>query len=170
MKEINLSQGYKAIVDDEDYEELNKHKWSYGNGYAFRQITIDGKRKQLRMHRFIMGLNFNDERCVDHINHNTLDNRRENLRICSNTENCRHSRKQKNNTSGYKGVFKQVRKYKRKDGSIQIYTHWIAQICINGQNKHLGSFPLTPAGLEQAKLAYNKAALKYHGIFACLNE
>lgn len=171
MKELELTRGYKTIVDDEDYQELSKWKWHRSkNGYVVGVVYIDGRYKNILMHRYIMGLNFGDKQIVDHINHNKLDNRRCNLRICSNTENCRNSRKQKNNTSGYKGVFKHVRKYKRKDGSIQIYTHWRAYIMVNGKQKTLGRFPYTPEGKELAKQAYNTAALKYHGEYACLND
>lgn len=170
MKEIHLTRGFKAIVDYEDYEELNKHKWSYCKGYAVRGARIDGKWKQLLMHRVIMNLNFGDKQLVDHINGNTLDNRRCNLRICSNAQNCRNRGKQKNNTSGMKGVFKDVQKYKQKDGSIQIYTYWRAQIMINGKNKTLGYFPFNDEGKIQASQAYNQAAKEYFGKFAYLNN
>ena len=137
MKEIELTQGKRAIVDDADYQYLSKYNWSYDDGYASRGIRMNGKRKIILMHRFLMGLYFGDKRVVDHINHNTLDNRRENLRICTKAENRRNSRKSKNNTSSFKGVFKEICKYKRKDGTVWSKTYWMAYIKIDGKQKNL---------------------------------
>jgi len=103
--------------------------------------------KLVRMHRIIAGANHKDE-IVDHINGNTLDNRRSNLRICSNAENGRNRGKNSNNSSGFKGVFLKRDK-------------WAAQIKHNGKSIHLGTFK-TP---EEAHLAYQRAANKLHGRF-----
>jgi hypothetical protein len=91
---------------------------------------------------------------VDHINGNGLDNRKSNLRICTHQQNCENSRKRKKSFSKYKGVYwsKNAKK-------------WVAQITIDGKSKHLGYFELE----EDAAAAYDKAAVKYFGEFACLN-
>lgn len=170
MKEIELTQGKRAIVDDADYQYLSNFNWFYSDGYASRGIRMNGKRKSILMHRVIMGLESGDLRCVDHINHNTLDNRRENLRICTKAENQWNSKKQKDNTSGFKGVCKKVDKRTRKNGNIRIYTYWMAYIKIDGKQKFLGRFPFTDKGKELAKECYNAAAKEYFGEFACLNE
>lgn len=86
MKKVNLTnkkgvEVAQAIVDDDDYDRVSKYKWHYSNGYA---VTNFG----YRMHRLIM-LPPHDL-VIDHINHNRLDNRRENLRVCTQLENSRN--------------------------------------------------------------------------------
>lgn len=87
-----------ALVDDEDYAELAKYRWKAkpnGGGnhvYAIRTQAIDGKTVDVRMHREVLGLARSDPRDVDHINHNSLDNRRENLRACSRSVNIKNSK------------------------------------------------------------------------------
>lgn len=97
--EVPLTQGLVAKVSPEDLERVSQFKWyasfeSRGTKfYAIRRIRVNGKQVKIRMHRFIMGLGtgFEDERVVDHINHDSLDNRRENLEIISQDENMRRS-------------------------------------------------------------------------------
>lgn len=90
-KYIELTQGYRTLVDDEDYEELSKHKWyarlSGEDHYAARNINIDGAPATLYMHRHILGMTSGNPLRVDHINCNTLDNRRENLRPVTHAQN-----------------------------------------------------------------------------------
>ena len=100
MKIIPLTRGQYAIVDDEDYEELAKHKWraNYSKGnqcfYAERSLKREGKiRRTDTMHRVIMKANPGEE--VDHQNHNTLDNRKENLRITTHQTNQKNIRMRK---------------------------------------------------------------------------
>ena len=161
MKEIKLTQGKVAIVDDEDFEYLDQWKWYAKKNprsdtyYAARSISfyVDGKRKQgtKYMHKEILDAPRGME--VDHENHNGLDNQKSNIRICTQSQNQRNRLKYKNNTRGYKGV-SSLRKY------------IVAQIFVDGKNKWLGYFK-TP---ELAAKAYNKAAIKYFGEFAQLNE
>jgi hypothetical protein len=154
VKEIIISDGSSVIIDAEDYEMLSKWKWSAnGNGYAVRNERYEPKkyRKQY-LHRAI--INAKPGEYVDHINGDTLDNRKENLRICTNAENSRNGRKKQIGISKYKGVTKDKRVDK-----------WVAQIMVNRKNINLGSFKTE---LDAAS-AYNIAALKHHGEFAKLN-
>jgi hypothetical protein len=166
MKEIPLTKGKVAIVDDDDYEYLRQFKWYYADRYAARGQWIgdirysNGKQKlkTIRMHRVIMNTPGGME--TDHINGNKLDNRKENLRICTGVQNRRNRVKYKNNSIGYKGVFIK-KKHKNKT-----FESICAQICVNKKIIHLGTFK-TP---EEAAKAYNEAAIKYYGEFAQLNE
>lgn len=159
-REIQLTQGQVAIVDDEDFEYLNQWKWCHtksrgsNTGYAMRaQIYSDGTREGFRMHRVV--LNTPEGKSTDHINGNGLDNRRCNLRIATNSENQYNKGKYKNNISGYKGVHWD--KYAKK---------WKAQIRISKIETHIGLY----VDVVDAALAYNAMATKYHGEFAQLNS
>ena len=105
MREIILSRGRVAMVDDGDYKHLSQWKWSYmksdrtENEYATR--SANGA--TIRMHRVILNVPPNLQ--VDHINHNGLDNQRRNLRIVTAFQNAQNARRRKDNLSGYKGVF-----------------------------------------------------------------
>lgn len=105
MKQIPLTQNKFAIVDDKDFENLNQFKWFFnGKGYAGRSKWIKGGNSsiQILMHRIILNAPKNQE--IDHINGDGLDNRRENLRLCSHAENSKNRKFYKNNTSGVRGV------------------------------------------------------------------
>ena len=158
MKEIQLTQGKVALVDDEDFEYLNQWKWfannMKGNFYAVRAITVSKcKQKSISMHRLIMKPE--KENVIDHLDGNSLNNQKNNLRICTHAENMRNSKIYSNNTSGFKGVYwhKQTAK-------------WMAYIRINNKQLHLGLF-IDP---KEAARAYNAAAIKHHGEFANLNK
>ena len=89
MKKIKLTQGKFALVDDEDFERVSQYKWtaekcSKSENYYARNRTINAK-----MHRLIMGV-CKSKLVVDHVNHRTLDNRKENLRVCTQKENLRN--------------------------------------------------------------------------------
>ncbi|MGC4378281.1 MazG nucleotide pyrophosphohydrolase domain-containing protein [Fictibacillus sp. Mic-4] len=158
MKEIPLSQGKVALVDDEDFEKLNCFKWHYALGYARRNIRLsNGKRKIIFMHRVIA--NTPDDMVTDHINGNTLDNRKINLRNVTKIQNTWNARK----TASAKSNFKGVQYHKRTE---DIFGKWKARIQVNKRTINLGYFHSE----IQAALAYNKAAEKYHGEFAVLNE
>lgn len=153
------------LVDDDDYEELNKYNWHLLFGkkcnsvYASTSIYIGNyKTVGIRMHRLIM--NCPEDMVVDHRNHNGLDNQKCNLRICTRSQNQWNMKKSKNKKhSKYKGVsfFKPYSKFKRA---------WKSYIECNKIQHHLGYFRNE---IEAAK-AYNRAAVKYHGEFAYLNE
>src|SRR5688572_4947824 len=106
MKEIPLTQGKVALVDDEDYEWLNRWKWTFqecksGNGYAVRYSR--GRREY--MHRLVLNAPTGTE--IDHVaTGDTLNNQRTNLRVCTRAQNLANRNIGKNNTSGYKGVRK----------------------------------------------------------------
>ncbi len=157
VKLIQLSQGHETIVDDDDYEELSQFKWyaSWNRSDRTWRARRNVKKGLLElMHRRILGLGNGqiDKRQVDHINHNSLDNRRCNLRIASHSENQHNRTVQRNTIGGLKGISK-----------IPNSNRWRAQISVNGINKHLGCF-LTK---EAAHSAYFKSASKLHGDFAC---
>lgn len=160
MKRIKLTQGQVALVDDADYDWLTQYKWcAYkhrsGNFYSIRASSRkDGKQYTIMMHRQILGLKKGDKRQGDHRDHNTLDNRRNNLRICTGQQNQLNQKSHPNTTSRFKGVSwsKSCKK-------------WIVHIRIKGKLKHLGYF----ISEIEAALMYDKAAEKYYKEFAYLN-
>lgn len=135
--------GIKFIIDPEDFEKI-KNKSFRLNKYGYVRSN-----EQQYLHRIIM--NPPDDKVVDHINGNKLDNRKSNLRVCTNQENTMNRGKNKNNSSGYKGVYfnKQNQKFR-------------AEIWIDRKKKFLGHFDNPEDGHE----AYKKAAVKLHGEFA----
>ena len=160
MKKIKLTQGQFALVDDADYEWLNQYKWYAckirGNFYAVRHSPVENrKRHTILMSRQILGLNYGDSREADHRNHNTLDNRRNNIRICTHQQNMGNRKLTLNTSSRFKGVTWDKAK-----------NRWKAQICINGRQTYLGLF----LSEKKAALAFNDVSKKYHGEFACLNQ
>ena len=151
MKEIQLTRGKVALVDDEDFDFLNQWKWYAdikGNTfYAARRLRIEevvpgDKQPIIKTHRFIM--NPPIDLVIDHINMDGLDNRRCNLRIIPRREN--HWNLRTPNRTGFVGVRKNYHKY-------------LSYIRVNNKRYYLGSFP-TPG---EAHAAYMK---KYHEITA----
>lgn len=139
------------MVSDSDYQEIQQFKWYvHKNGYAYRTDVVGGKPKCVYMHRKILGLNSGGY--GDHINGNKLDNRRENLRICTSTENCANRKIQSNNKSGYKGV-------------ISRSGRWFARVQLN-KKKVYGEYFDTK---EAAAKAYDVAARRFFGEYAKLN-
>lgn len=152
MKKILLTKSKFALVDDRDFEFLNQWKWFYENhGYAQRRVSKYGR--MLGMHRVIM--DEPEDKQVDHIDGNGLNNQRSNLRVATKAENLMNRGKNKNNTSGYKGV-----SWHKGAGK------WTVNIMSYGKSVYIGLYP----ELIAAARAYNRAALKYHGEFARLND
>lgn len=156
MKEIKLyplTSSKVAIVDDEDFETLNKFHWSLMvAGYAYREEWNKMKRKKFTMHREIMSSKTND--VIDHKNGNPLDNRKENLRLCTQMENCRNQSIKSSNKSGYKGV-----SWDKRAGK------WSAFLTVNYKHIFGGYFE----DVKKAAESYNKMAIEHHGEFARLN-
>ncbi len=152
-REIPLTRGYVAIVDAADYDWLMQWKWHWRRGYACRtRSRRDTGSIAIYMHRMI--LNPLPKFEVDHINNNKLDNRRSNLRVCTNIQNHQNTPKQKNNISGYKGVY-----FNKRTGK------WAASIRVRGKTIWLGYFN----SVTSAALSYDTAALRYFGEFARTN-
>ena len=152
MKTIQLTKGFIAFVDDVGFNHISLRKWRYHtNGRT--SYAISGQwPNQVFMHHLVLPRKDGFE--IDHINGNGLDNRRENLRYVTCSENRYNRGPTKVNSSGYKGVFP--------------HTHgWFARIKVKDKEKpiYLGFFK---DKVEAAK-AYNEAALKYHGEFAYQN-
>lgn len=156
MKEIILTRNQVTIVDDRDYEKLNRHKWyAYHNGYKFYAVrwskVSEGwlPRKMIFMHREILQTPSNME--TDHISGSSLDNRRGNLRVATRSENAANVRRK----TGYKGLCWDKRRKK--------FMAYIQKEC---KSKFLGYFETR----DEAAIAHNKAAKTIHGNFACLNQ
>lgn len=164
MREIQLTQGKAALVDDLDYEYLNQWKWFAHKArrtfYAVRWGKYkDGKRNYFQMHRVILGLT-NPQILADHRDHNGLNNQRLNLRIATTKQNNANTNSRKNSTSKYLGV--NLFKCSNSGGS---YQYWQASIGKDGKKIHIGLFKSE----EEAARVYDEAAKKYHGEFANLN-
>lgn len=154
--EITFNCGKKGKIDKSDYGYLKQFKWHLRNGYANRNYRVNRKQIHVSMHREIM--NAPKGLFVDHINGDKLDNRRSNLRLCNNAQNQWNTYKPKGK-SRYKGVIWQ-KKDDHKNGGF-----WVGRIWVYGRAIFLGRFE----NEVDAALAYNKAALKYHGEFARIN-
>jgi type V secretory pathway adhesin AidA len=158
MVEISMPHGKVTVVDEADFERLSQWNWHVdGKGYALRTgRKSDGPlcRKGIFMHRQIMGVTDPSVE-VDHHDHNTLNNQRSNLRLCSSLGNHANASLQVNTTSGYKGVSFDKRKKR-----------WQSRLKVKGEQIFLGYFSTK----EQAAVTYNRAAIKHFGAFACLNE
>jgi len=142
---ISLTLGYVAIVDAADADRVLRYRWyaSVGSGKPYaRNSRVSG------MHRLIVGALPGEH--VDHINGNTLDNRRENLRICSHAENCRN---------------RKINLGRRLKGFYESRGRFVARIRFNQRLINLGSF----ATEEEAARAYDAGAIRYFGAFANLN-
>ena len=148
MKKIKLTLGKFTLVDDEDFDRLNKIKWSLNSkhdGYA-------RSAKYGMMSRYIMDTPKNKQ--CDHMNHNVLDNRKENLRNCTPSHNHYNTKKSIINKSGYKGVSRHKMSGK-----------WEARIRVMKIKKHIGLF----MNKIEAARAYDNYAIRYHKKFAKLN-
>jgi hypothetical protein len=167
MKKIKLASGIFALVDNSDYEFVNKYQWSL-SGYGYARAVIYGEKgrdkngrliqKTIKMHRLIIGAKENE--FVDHKNRNPLDNRRSNLRICTMSQNSSNVGIRSNNKSGYKGVIEMVGKEHESRKK-----KWLSYINVDGKRIYGGYFFTK----EEAAEKYNEMAKKYHKEFAVLN-
>lgn len=162
MKTIPLTRGLFALVDDEDFEYLYRFKWfvkecKHVHGpstfYAARTSSRASGHKMIMMHRVILGLTPGDKLDVDHINHNGLDNRRENLRVATNAQN-QANYKSNHGSSQFKGV-------SWHEGTSK----WQAGIQKDRKSTPLGCYPTE----EMAARAYDEAALAQWGEYALPN-
>ena len=130
----------RAIIDLDDVDEIKKYKWCLNNiGYVInREFGL--------LHRLIM--NPDTDMVVDHINHNKLDNRKSNLRICTKQQNNMNKKVRKDNTSGIKGIWWNKSRNK-----------WTAEIMVNSKKHHLGDFSTK----EEAAKARMNAEIEYFG-------
>lgn len=151
MREVSLSRGKAvALVDDEDYDRIAAHRWhrKTTDGYAYAVRWTPDRTRRIRMHREVLRAEW--PVLIDHANGNPLDNRKENLRICTFADNARNSR---------------ALRGQRVKGVQLLNGRFRARIRIDGHLTHIGSF----ATEWEAALAYDAAARKHFGEFACVN-
>jgi hypothetical protein len=149
MKYIELTQGMTAMVDDEDFDQLNQLSWYFQGKYAARIDRRNGRRTIFYMHRIITKVS--DGQHVDHINGDRLDNRKANLRIATRSQNQWNRGPSKNSTSGHKGVYWH-----------KIRLQWMAAIEANGKRFYLGYFDSKSDAIN----AHKQAADFHHGEFS----
>ncbi len=156
MKELSLTKGKFALIDDEDYYIISFFTWYAAKDentfYANTSVRLNNKLIILRMHRFLLNLKSGEQ--VDHRDGNGLNNQKANLRICTHSQNCMNMKGHKNSTSKFKGVSWNKR-----------YNRWVAQICLNRNIIFLGYFKneVKAAGI------YDTKAKELFGNFARLN-
>ena len=158
MKYIELTQGQRARVSDEDWEELSKYKWYAAwcpktrSFRAARKERRNGKHQTIYMHRVIVGAQPGEH--VDHRYHATLNNQRENLRRCTNSQNHQNQRPRRGRISAFNGIYwdRQTRK-------------WRARITLAGRLHHLGYF----TDEQEAARAYDAKAHELFTSFALTN-
>jgi phospholipase C len=162
-KEIELTKGFVAIIDDADFYWISEFSWhvtvsgsNYNKLYAASFIRRqDGVWKNTKMHRLILGVESSFQ--VDHRNGNGLDNRRSNLRVATILENARNKRKVIGTSSRFKGV-----SFNKRPGRKSF---WKAEIRVNRKLIHLGYH----VDEIKAAIAYDRAAKKFFGEFSNLN-
>ena len=160
MRKIQITRGFDALVDDEDYDRLSRYHWCYhGGGYAARGYHENGKVRIEKMHQAIMGI-APEGYMIDHINGDKLDNRRSNLRFVTHQQNMFNSKpkinvKGKRCRSRFKGVT-----WRGDRGK------WRSCITIDRKRHYIGLYDTE----EEAAIAYNNAAITLFGEYAKLNE
>jgi hypothetical protein len=160
MATINLTQGQVAIVDDIDYDFVNQFKWHCQTKYALRiPYSKSGKRVHIFLHHIIAGytdLHRKQKLIVDHIDGNTFNNRRANLRIVTHRINSQNKHSHRNGRL-LGAVFEKKldKKYNK------VYEYWTARIQIKGKSKHLGCFK-TEKEAHEAYVSASKAINDYN--------
>lgn len=159
VREIPLSQGKVALVDDSDYERVGLYHWSavrrvrrYAPDYfyAVRHVTVNGRQTTVSLHRFLLP----DIPQIDHVDGDALNNQRSNLRAATRSQNVSNRRRSGFGRSKFLGV------NERRDTG-----RWRAQICVRYRNINIGTFGTE----EEAARAYDQHALLHFGEFATLN-
>lgn len=153
--EVPLTRGYVALIDEVDADRVLTLRWyvmvNKNTAYARRSLNwTGGKRPSQLLHRFVLGVTDPGVH-VDHIDGNGLNNRRENLRECTRTQNLGNSKRAVNNRTGFKGVMHHER-----------HGRYYARICVNGKQTYLGNFGTA----DEAHEAYCMAATVHFGAFA----
>lgn len=153
MKQLPLSNGQFALVDDADYDELVQFKWQVSRGYVVRSTPrVNGKQGQEKLHRRLLGLVPGDGVLGDHRDRNKLNNQRRNLRAATVSQNVQNAGLRSDNRAGFKGVT-----WRPDNGK------WQAQLNIGGRNRHLGYFDDPVLAHEFRCLAADMC----HGEFSC---
>ena len=153
--------GYRVIIDDDDWDKVKMYRWHVdqvylrrsGNYYFRTRPYKNGQRITLVLHKYVKGVS-PEGMYIDHINRNTLDNRKENLRFVTPQQNKYNQKTRKDNTSGYKGV--------------GVQTHckrYIVRIVYGGKRHSLGTFDSPEDGAR----VYDKKALEVFGEYAVTN-
>lgn len=169
MKQIPLTRGKFALVDDEHYDRIMEHNWWVNKApHTYYAQSKLGTRKNISLHTFI--LNPPKGMVVDHIDGDGLNCLNSNMRICTVAQNSKNRRKKECYTSKYRGVHYSIRhtKYTTKSGESKLYKSegWVAQIKCDGKYKKIGVFKTEKEAAER----YNEYAKKLHGEFNHLNN
>ena len=147
-----VNRPVEVLIDANDFQRISKHRWCLSTkrhgGRAYVVRCSYPENKIVMLHREILGAK--SGRLVDHINLNSLDNRKSNLRFCTASQNCQNKGRQANNTSGFKGV------WKHRPGK------WRAIVKANYRKYDLGLFDSPLAAFE----ARRNILEKVHGEFA----
>ena len=161
MKEIPLTRGYVALVDDEDYERVSAFKWhtliiyrkdkTIANTYAVRTPS---KQRSMLLHRFVLNALDSPLNVDHHPDPSGLNCRKTNLRLATSRQNSQNRRESTSNRAGMKGVTW------RKD-----HAKWVAYIVVNGKRKYLGEFD----DREEAGKAYDSSCIEHFGTFGKTN-
>lgn len=163
MAVIEIS-GYKVEIDDEDLDKVMQKKWYIRRAdvkYGLYYFVANGSRKKenkqnsILLHRFIMNCTPNDGTIIDHMDKNTLNNKKSNLRVCTHADNMRNRSKECINKTGYKGVYRRT-----FDG------YYVAAI---HNNDRPSSHIYQSRDLLECVKWYDMIAIKLHGEFACIN-
>ena len=145
---------FEFIIDTDDYDKIKNYKWGIDIHWEKTNLMyvrrVDKNNNKIYIHNVIM-----NDKSIDHKDNDGLNNKKSNLRKCTNSENVINRKIQSNNTSGYKGV-----------SLIKKSNKWNAYIKTKNKRIHLGNYE---SKIDAAK-AYNQASIKYHGEFAQLNE
>lgn len=160
MKEIQLTKGYVTIVDDDIYDWVNGMRWHAlttpsGKVYASGAAKHLGNGKEVSLHRVVLATHTYKTMDVDHINGDTLDNRKCNLRLATRSQNLSNQKKKDGTKFQYKGVVY------RKDRD-----RYMAHLTKDGKRYTSKKFKT----IEEAALAYNTLAIKHQGEFAYINK